>query len=127
MYKGRIDNIILPSIGGMKLKDVRDIHLQKILNSRKGKSKSDTSKVMNTIRAMFKKARTSRLIPFDPSEDLEMPQTTEGKRRSITEDERVCILNVAATHPAGLWVKLMLYCGLRPGETIALKWRNIEL
>ena len=129
-YKGylhRIDDIIVPEIGNMKLKDVRDIHLQKILNTRKGYSESDTKKVLFTIQAIFKQARISRIIPYDPAErSLKMPLTTKGKNRSITDLERAMILKTAETHRAGLWVKMMLYCGLRPGECIALQWKDID-
>ena len=56
-----------------------------------------------------------------------MPKNvTEGKRRSITDIERKWILHTAETHYAGLWVKMMLYCGLRPGELIALLWSDID-
>lgn len=32
----------------------------------------------------------------------------------------------AQTHPAGLWVLTILYTGLRPGETAALFWEDID-
>jgi len=129
-YKGylhRVNDIIVPEIGNLKLKDVRDIHLQKIVNTRKGFSKSDTKKVLQTIRAIFKQARVSRLISYDPAENsLKMPMATEGSNRSITDIERARILKTAETHRAGLWVKMMLYCGLRSGEIIALQWKDID-
>jgi len=36
------------------------------------------------------------------------------------------ILALCETHRAGLWVLTMLYCGLRPGETIPLTWSDID-
>lgn len=118
--------LLTDAIGNMKIKDVRDVHLQKILNARAGKSKSDMEKLRNTIQAIFKRARISRLIPFDPAEELEMPRVTEHKRRSITDRERKWILEMAEKHHAGLWIKMMLYCGLRPGEIMALQWKDIN-
>jgi len=126
-YKAHVENQIIPEIGNMKIKDVHDVHLQRILNSRKGYSRSDTKKLFNTIQAIFKQARISRLIPYDPAEgSLKMPLTTEGQRRSITDTERQFMLDTAKTHRAGLWVKMMLYCGLRPGELMALQWKDID-
>ena len=127
-YQSQVNNVILPEIGNMKLKDVRDIHLQKIMKTRKGFSKSNAKKLLNTIQAIFKQARISRLITYDPAEgSLTMPKTTQGKRRSITDIERAMILKTAEEHQAGLWVKMMLYCGLRPGEIIALQWKDIDI
>lgn len=118
--------VITLSIGAKKLKDVKDIDLQKILNSRVGHSKSDLSKLRMTMKAMFKRARISRLISYDPAEELELPAAKDGTHRSITPIEREFILALAETHHAGLWIKTMLYCGLRPGETRALDWRHVD-
>ena len=124
-YKRHIA-LINAEVGNVRLKDVRGVQLQKILNARQGYSKSDTSKLRYTIQAVFDRARTTRLIPYDPADDLEMPLTTQGKRRSITDVEREWILKIAETHHAGLWVRLILFCGLRPGEVVALLWKDID-
>lgn len=125
-YMSHINNVIIPAIGTKKLKDVKDMDLQKILNGRTGKSKSDLSKLRMTLKAIFKRARISKLISYDPAEDIEMPAAKAGTHRSITEEERKAILELAETHYAGLWIKTMLYCGLRPGETRALDWRHVD-
>lgn len=125
MYRQKLDKYILPAIGSMRIKDVRDIHLQKLLNSA-NTSKSTAQKVKIVTQAMFKQARKSHLIAYDPAEDLTLPKAPEGKGRSITDFERKHILEVAKTHYAGLYVLTVLYCGLRPGECIALRWADID-
>ena len=121
-------------IGGKLLKEVKDIDLQMILNQQgmpdektgEVKSLDYLSKLRMTMRAMFKRACISKLIPFNPAEYLELPAAKNGTHRSITDKERALILRLAETHYAGLWVKVMLYCRLRPGETLALEWRHID-
>ena len=125
-YKYRLDKIIIPFIGNKKLREINLIHLQKIIDSRDGNSKSDVDKTFNTINSLFKKAKHARLIPFNPAEGLVKPPAQDGKRRALTERERKQVLKLAKTHFAGTWIKLMLYCGLRPSETIALYWRHID-
>lgn len=127
MYREKYDGYLRPRIGTMKLKDVKPVHLQRILNAETGRSRSHVSHLKTVMREMFGKARKTRLILYDPSEDLILPETTVGRRRSITDQERTHILAVAETHPAGLWVLTMLYAGLRPGETIPLLWRDVDL
>ena len=126
MYREKYGRYVKPSIGRMKLKDVKDVHLQRILNGQAGRSASHIKKLRMVMQEMFKRARQSRLIPYDPAELLELPQATDGKRRSITEEERAAILEVAGEHPAGLWVLTLLYTGMRPGETAALSWSDID-
>lgn len=126
MYDEKYNHYIKPAIGKMKLKSVKDTHLQKILNEQAGKSFSHVSKLRMVMQAIFKQARISRLIIFDPSENLVLPENKKASHRSITEEERKHILKLAETHRAGLWVLTMLYAGLRPGETVALLWKDID-
>lgn len=126
MYDEKYKNYISPVIGRMKLKDVKDVHLQKILNNQAGKSHSQLSKIRIVMRAMFKQARLSRLIVYDPAENLLLPKFVKGSRRSLTEEEEKEVLKLAEKHKAGLWVKMILYSGLRPAETYPLQWKDID-
>ena len=102
------------------------MHLQRILNDQAGRSASHVKKLRMVMQEMFKRARQSRLIVYDPAELLERPNVKQGVRRSITETERTAILEVAEHHPAGLWVLTLLYTGMRPGETAALTWADVD-
>lgn len=126
MYDEKYKKYIKPVIGKMRLKDVKDVHLQKILNGQAGMSESHVKKVRSVMQQMFRRARQSRLIVFDPAELLDLPKYSKGKRRSITEEERTEILKLAETHRGGLWVLTLLYTGMRPAETVALKWSDID-
>ncbi len=120
------NNHILPIIGSMRLKEVKPIHLQKILNSQVGFSKSHIQKVNQLICQLFLMAKKNKLIAVNPTEDLILPKATDGTNRPITDHERKCILKLAEKHRAGLWVLTILYCGLRPQETIPLQGCNID-
>ena len=74
MYDEKFNGYIKPAIGSMKLKDVKDVHLQRILNGQAGRSASHVKKLRMVMQEMFKRARQSRLIPYDPAELLELPQ-----------------------------------------------------
>ena len=127
MYTEKYNGYISPAVGHMKLRDVKDIHLQRVLNGQAGRSASHVKKLRMVMREMFKRARQSRLIPYDPAELLELPTVTEGRRRSLTDQERTGLLAVSQTHPAGLWVLTLLYTGMRPGETAALTWADVDI
>lgn len=134
MYTDILDNVILPAIGGMKLRQVSDIQLQKIVNSRQELSSSTVIKTRMVLRAMFKRAVNSRLIAFDPAADLTLPKAKKGGHRSLTAVERAALLKVADyptfsgyANRSGLWLRVLLYAGLRPGETAALRWEDIDL
>lgn len=126
MYKHMIDDILAPAIGKLRLVDVTDAHLQRIMNSAEGMSSSHAHKLKYTIGAMFKTARASRLINHNPAEVLTTPKTTEGTHRCLTEYEREHFMKASASHDSGLMFRVMLLCGLRTGEVVALEWRDID-
>ena len=126
MYDEKFNKYVKPRIGTMKLKDVKETHLQRILNEQEGMSHSHCQKVRMVLQELFRRARQSRLILYDPAELLELPRSTKGTRRSITEEERAAILAVAQHSRSGLWILTLLYTGMRPGETAALTWGDID-
>ena len=134
MYRGYLDRTIIPELGAMKLSKVTDIRLQQLLNSRAGGSSSDVGKLRLVLRALFRQAAQSRIIPFDPAVGLKLPRTTVGSHRSLTAEERRALIAVAnyptfdgKPNRSGCWLMLMLRCGLRPGETAALRKRSVDL
>lgn len=122
-------NRLAAAIGSMRVIDVRETHLQTALNQTEGMSTSTVTKYVNTIKRVFRKAKNNKLIAEDPSEDLSRPPSVKGTHRALERWEVDLILehwNDSGVR-AGLWVLLMLLCGLRRGEVIALRWESIDL
>ena len=114
-------------IGNMKIKDVRNIHLYSCLMKVSGKSKSFLIKYRMVMQQAFKKARQNKVIPDDPSEDLDLPKGTAGTHRALEKWEIDLISENWTAHRAGLWVMIMMLSGLRRGELIALDWDSVDM
>lgn len=125
MYRQKLKHYILPKIGDVPMREVTEIQLQEILNS-SNSSKSTAQKVKIVMQAMFRRAKSCKLILNDPSENIVLPKAPEGTHRSITDLERKEILRLAEEHYAGLYVLTLLQTGIRPGEAIALRWGDIN-
>lgn len=125
-YLSRINNYIIPECGNLPLKKIRPTNLQKILNSQAGKSKDHCTKLRHTIQQIFEQARRDKIINDNPAETLTLPKAQNGTHRSITNEERAATLEVAKSHPFGLFIKILLFCGLRPQEAAALHWGDID-
>lgn len=108
-------------IGHMKVSDVREIHLQKMINKRTGKSKHTISKAIGITKRIFSSARKNGLIIVDPSLDLSKPKGTYKGHRCLEPWEIDLILSSYSCHPAGVWAVLMMLSGLRMGEMLSLK------
>lgn len=110
----------------MPMGEVKPIHLQKILNKYSGKSESFLKKLRITMQAVFKQAVHDHIIPLDPSSDLQLPSGTSGTNRALTQHERTMLLRIAESDRAGMLIKIMYYCGLRPSEVTRIEGRDID-
>lgn len=119
--RGILNNYILPAVGRMRMKDVRSVHLQAVLNDLHC-SESYGRKIMQTMQQLFRSARQNKIIADDPAEFLQLPALTkERRRRAITAKERALLTATALNHRGGCWVMLQLLCGLRPSEAAAIQ------
>lgn len=125
--KGICNNYIVPEIGHLPLKSVKPLHIKKILNSISTFSKSYNAKIYDILNQIFKTAIENNLIISNPMTGIKKPQgRIPQKRRAITSYEHEITLKVAEYHRGGLFVLIMLYCGLRPQEVVPLQWKDID-
>ena len=117
------------ALRGRPLQSITERILQSQLNDLAGMSFSTVEKYRQAIKAVFGKAYRNKLIPDDPSLELKLPKYTKGTHRALERWEIEVILKYWNTPDqwAGLWILIMLLCGLRRGEMMALDWKNIDL
>lgn len=118
---------IKPEIGGLKMVDVKKVHLQKLLNGHEGMSFSHVSKLRSCLYELFEAAVDDEIILKNPARKLVLPTTVRNERVAFTDEEYKACFEVAKTHRGGAWVMTMLTCALRPQETVPLKWSDVNL
>lgn len=121
-----VERLIVPAVGHLRLREVRPIQLQKIINQQKGKSKNYYVKLRNLMKAIFAQAVRDKLLTDNPAQSLELPASQDGTHRSLTDTERCAVLFVADWHSFGLFVQTCLWCGLRPQEAAALRYEDVD-
>lgn len=118
---------ILEQIGEMRLKDIRPIHCQKVLNAQAGNSKRQINEVYNQLQFLFRHATDNGLILRNPAVNLERPIGTKTSRRALTPYERRVLVKVIPTDPRFTFFALMLYAGCRPSEAEHVTGRDVEM
>ena len=125
-FKMRVKNFLLPDLGDRTLNNITHMQCQKIMSSLKGYSTNYIGKVYYDMNQLFEGAVFNGLIEVNPAKGCVKPKGHTNTRRSLTEEELTVVLRLCKSHPCGLWVMLMLYCGLRPHETAIVQGKDIQ-
>lgn len=123
-----IKNHLLPALGGFRICDLKQLHLQTIITSmsKRGYATATMKQVKQIATNIMKVAVGSDLILKNPFSEVRVPGKDPQVRRALTDDEIALITNNWRGHRMGLMAMIMLYAGLRRGEAMALEWADID-
>lgn len=127
--KNLIEKHLLPSLGGLKLKDLKAIHLQTLISekARSGLATATMKQIKQTAVRILRLAVDSELIPRNVFENVSIPKKEPKEREALDETQIRMVNETWTSHFMGYPVLIMLYCGLRKGEMLALHWQDIDL
>ena len=74
----------------------------------------------------FADALDDALIRQDPCRKVTWEYAKKGTHRALEDWEKAHITEHWREHRCGIWALLMLYAGLRRGETMALTWADVD-
>lgn len=115
-------------IGFMKLPDIRQSHLQDVINKmyEQGYSSGTMTGTRITLHMLFDYAIMNDIIVKNPSKGLTLPQDTGHKIKLFTVQEQEEFLKYSKGTTYDLAFQFTLLTGLRSGEIGGLKWEDIN-
>jgi integrase len=128
----------LPYFAQLKLKDITRKMYQDALNDLKDQGYSDSTRegINRTGRMIFRKALELDLIKKDPTEfayvkkeKKTIEQLEEEVPKYLEKEELALFLKTAKEHGLEhdyLIFLILSYTGLRVGELVALKWKDVD-
>lgn len=128
-YRQQYTRHIKPLIGYMKLKDIKSIHCQSVLNSmyEDGYAYGTMNLTRITLHAIFKSAVSNDYIFKNPVDETVKPKKREDpKQRVLTREEQYLFLKYSASTMYDTAYRLILQTGLRAGEVGGLRWSDID-
>lgn len=130
-YKESVTNSvnlhIIPIIGDLYMRDVRESEVRLVMLALAGKSNSLQSKVLSAMRNIFRAAIKDRIIQVNPCEDIKAKGAKATKKTALSDKQIQVLEDAVAGTKAETFVLLGLYTGMRREEILALRWEFVNL
>ena len=137
-YRDRIRNYVLPTLGDIPLQDLDATHLDRLyadLLARGGRRGQPLApKTVRNVHAVISKAlgaaTRKRLVNRNVALDADPPKVPgpgEHEMETWTPDELRRFLHAIASHRLAAAYLLSASTGMRRGEVLGVRWRDIDL
>ncbi|HBE76358.1 MAG TPA: site-specific integrase [Firmicutes bacterium] len=135
LYNDTIRQHIAPEIGKKKLADIRYRDIQTFitnksingrLDGRGGLSPKMVRRIYRVLFAALKQAVKERLVTYNEADGIELPKAVKHDVKTLSIEEVTKFLTFIKEHPNYVAIRLDLYCGLRRGELLGLRWKDID-
>lgn len=127
-YRNNIYKHIIPGIGNIQLTMLNPIQIQKFYNKKLTDGLSPTSVIYihRVLRKALEQAYKMRIISKNVADLVELPRKIKYKSQSLTEEQAKELLEVAKDSEIFIPILLGITLGLRRGEVLALRWKDID-
>ena len=125
-YRNNFRLHIKPVIGEIRLCDLETQEIQMMLN-KCNKSVSLFEKNYSIINGALKRAEAMHMIPYNPCIGLYFPKRKKKEMRVLTEEEQQKFIDTLEGEYYRPMFLTYLYTGMRIGEGIPLRWKDINL
>lgn len=134
------ENQVVKNIGHLQMQAVKADDIQRMVNAiYSEKSYSTTKKAFDFVNECMRDAVLKRQIIFNPCEGVKLPKKptrtvddeekfyyTEEQVRAIVTEATAVFSNGTPKYRYGQVIILLLATGMREGEPLYLKWKNVD-
>jgi len=138
MSEKKIGGKVVPlTFGDLKLNDVRQAHIKKLIAEAKSKptkehpagqplSRSAAEKIKWALEGIFETACDNNLCSKNPATKIALPDKEPKKPSVFKSSHMQLIVKYMYKHEYGPYIALYLYSGIRPGEGFGLMWGDVD-
>lgn len=135
-YAQIVDHYLIPRFGACPLVKLSPIAIQQVyidletkgsyLNKNKGLSPKTRLDIHRIFKLALKHAVRMRLITFNPADNVKAPRVVRTSIDTLTVEQSADLLEAVRNKPLYWPVLLALATGMRRGEILALRWKNVD-
>ncbi|ACY20494.1 integrase family protein [Gordonia bronchialis DSM 43247] len=146
-YRQHVDSYIVPTIGNVRLRDLRATHVEHMLSEiakppkkpakgvaiGKGKRRNPKAlspatqrRVHATLRSALTSAKRKHLVSFNAAADMELPRASRPKVKPWEASDLGAFLDHATKDRLGAFFETIAMTGLRRGEALGIRWPDVD-
>lgn len=122
-----VNKRIIPVIGKQRVQQIKPLSIARFYNELSKKYSPDYVRHIHAIlRKAFRLACKWEMISTNPIEKVEAPKLRKTEMKIWTMEECLHFLNVAEGHVHYIVYSLAIHTGMRRGEVLGLRWKDID-
>lgn len=128
LYESTIRLHIKPILGARSLTHLTVTEVQSAINALLGAGHSARTvhKMRTVLSAALGRAQREELVLRNVARLVELPSYERKDIQPWNADQAIAFLNQARGHEWEIGYQLLIFCGMRRGEVLGLRWRDID-
>jgi integrase len=125
--RSALDAHLLPAFGAVAIEDITPAAIEGWRASLTGLSSRSKNKLLVLMHGIFRRAQTVYGLPANPLARIEKhPQRASGDIQVFAPEEVWALVRAAGSEQDGVLYLTAAFTGLRLGELLALRWRDVD-
>jgi integrase len=128
-YTAMVDNYLVPKLGAIPLERLRHTHVSALIDEMEaeGRGAPTIRRTVAVLSSALSYAVAQRRLTHNVAKHAPLPPEGRKTQEPWTAAEAIRFLEHVADHRLSSLFEVLIGCGLRRGEALALRWQDVDM